>query len=384
MTELDDFELLAAFNQRLSGIDREVPDPVAWPTRLRGSTRTVGLAGSSRLGLAAIAVVVAIALRALIPGLAGFIGPTPPTGSPTRESSRPSSPPPSPAIVLGPNGLPTSLGSERVFNVSDAQSHLFVATDATPFLVGGWLDDAKALCPIAIPTASPPPILLDTGLCGVWPGLVASPPYDSSGQPNFIWTRLSVLWTIFLPGSSPTEPSPPTALGARNFAVVLRVHTHDPRAASCPIGVRPGCDDAVVVNSIEWTSTQDLATPAPLPDPVPTPPISFRCHPLQLNGPSSGPGATALCVPAEVAAAVAVGPLGYPIQAIAIAATSLPCGVPWPSGYVVCPPDFENTAFVEFIGTHKVAVLTITFEPNGPAVAKLIAFEVPPSGWTMP
>ena len=106
-------------------------------------------------------------------------------------------------------------------------------------------------------------------------------------------------------------------------------------------------------------------------DPVPTP-----------GSPAYLP--SSYCPAEEVAVQTAVAHLGYPIQQIAIAPTIFPCGVPWPSGDVACPPEFELAAFVTFGGTKNVAALTIVLLANGPVVATVVAFEVPPSGWSMP
>lgn len=93
---------------------------------------------------------------------------------------------------------------------------------------------------------------------------------------------------------------------------------------------------------------------------------------------------SSFCPAERVAVETAVAHLGYPIKRIAISPTILPCGMPWPSGDVICPPDFELVAYVTFVGTGKVAALTIALVPNGPVVARVIAFQVPPTGWSMP
>jgi hypothetical protein len=384
MTERNDLEILASFDRRLAGIEHEVPDPAAWSARrVRGSTRAVGLPLSSRLGLTAGAVVVAIALLAVIPGLAGLAGRTPSTASPALGSSQSLSPSPSqstsplpaPAIVLGPNGLPTSLGDEPVLSVPAGLSHAFVASDATPFLVAGWLDDDKAACP-PIPGPVPTPILLDTGLCGAWPALVGAPPYDSIGQPNFNWSSTSVLWTVFLPGSSPLEPAPPSGLGSRNLAVVLRVHTHDPSASSCAVDLQSQCEAAVVVNSVEWLSTSS--------SPSPSASIDFVCIPnsISLNGASPIP--TPCSTAAWNAVLQAVGNLGYPVKAVTIGLFRFSCDGPFGMDPISCPPvPFPPPgAYVQFVGTDKVAALTFGTKA-GPVTATVVAFEVPPSGWSI-
>jgi hypothetical protein len=381
MSEMDELEILARFDRRLAGIELEVPDPPAWPVRrVLGSTRAVSLAGWTPQSLVALALVAVITAVALLVAIPGFVGRVPaPTLTPPPAFSSPSS---ISEIVVGSDGLPTSIDGEAVLKVSDALSHAFVAKDATTFLVAGWLADAKAACPVPVPSSKP--VLLDTGLCGFWPALVGVPPYGPTGQPTPWWNGDPVLWTIFLPGVSPVEPYPPTSLASSNLAVVLRVHTHDPSAVSCPAGVRAQCEQAVVVNSFEWIPTRSGPVSTSAPYPAPTQAITFRCPPIQLNGLSTGPGTTAWCPPAEVAVEAAVGTLGYPIKTISISSMATPCGMPWPSADSACGPVFENTAFVTFAGTGKVAALRITFQTNGPAVATLIAFQVPPAGWSLP
>ncbi len=41
-------------------------------------------------------------------------------------------------------------------------------------------------------------------------------------------------------------------------------------------------------------------------------------------------------------------------------------------------------AYVSFVGTDHVAALTIALVVNGPVVAKIVAYKVPPTGWSMP
>jgi hypothetical protein len=52
---------------------------------------------------------------------------------------------------------------------------------------------------------------------------------------------------------------------------------------------------------------------------------------------------------------------------------------------MLCPIAAIGTvAYVAFVGTDEMAALTIALLPNGPVVATVVAFEVPPSGWSMP
>lgn len=97
MTEHDDTELLARFQQRLAGIEHEIGDPPAWRGGvLRGSTRVVGAGDLSWRGLAELTFVVAVVLvtvLAAIPLLAGRnpSPPSPTTGGLTTEDTPPAS-----------------------------------------------------------------------------------------------------------------------------------------------------------------------------------------------------------------------------------------------------------------------------------------------------
>ena len=64
-----------------------------------------------------------------------------------------------------------------------------------------------------------------------------------------------LLWAVFLDGSSPPMPTPENPLAPFDLVVVLRVHTHDPSAASCSADVRVQCDVAVVVDAVVWKAT---------------------------------------------------------------------------------------------------------------------------------
>ena len=165
------------------------------------------------------------------------------------KSERPS-PSPNQPIVLGANGLPTSINGEPVLIASDGLARALGSNDASTFLVGGWLDDEGMLCPISL--GPPKPVLLDTGFCGSAPALLGAAPSGPNGPANITLADSLYLWPVFLEGSSPPEPQPPLGPGAFNVGVVLRVHTHDPTAASCAASLRSQCEHAVVVDRVEW------------------------------------------------------------------------------------------------------------------------------------
>jgi hypothetical protein len=119
------------------------------------------------------------------------------------------------------------------------------------------------------------------------------------------------------------------------------------------------------------------------PSPTPSPAISFVCYEDPVQGsPAHLP--SGYCPAEEAAVETSVADIGYPIRRIVIAPRLFPCGVPWPYGNMGCPPIPVLAAFVAFGGTDQVAALTIELVPNGPVVAKRVAFQVPPAGWSMP
>ncbi len=217
---------------------------------------------------------VAVVVVAFAGGLlGGSPSPTPSVASnQPSQGSLPSVVPSSPArgTVIGANGLPRSIDDEPVLDVADAIVRASVSTDASSFLVGGWLYGTKAACPIPVPRT---PALLNTGLCGGGPALIAVPPYGPTGQPGVTLDNTSVLWTVFLRGVSPPEPQRP--VGVLNLALVLRVHTHDPSASTCPSTLREQCDSAVVVSAVLWQAA--IPTPEPSqPSSKPTSRPGFR------------------------------------------------------------------------------------------------------------
>jgi hypothetical protein len=118
------------------------------------------------------------------------------------------------------------------------------------------------------------------------------------------------------------------------------------------------------------------------PDPSPTPiPEEFVGLPSRF------------CSAEEVAVLTAVAPLGYTVRTITVVPGGFPCGIPFLTGPTACPFDvvhIRNAAYVIFAGTDRVAALTLTLQmtlallTNGPIVATVVAFRVPPPGWIVP
>jgi hypothetical protein len=80
-----------------------------------------------------------------------------------------------------------------------------------------------------------------------------------------------------------------------------------------------------------------------------------------------------------------VAVLGYPVQSVTIRPYGFTCGDPFGSGKMACVYITRGpVAYVRFVGTNKVAALTIALDASGQMVASVVAFEVPPAGWSMP
>ena len=113
-----------------------------------------------------------------------------------------------------------------------------------------------------------------------------------------------------------------------------------------------------------------------------------RFHVLGLTREGSWqPGGSPIldCPAAEAAVLVAVAGLGYPAQSVTIRPYGFTCGDPFGSGKMACLYITRGpVAYVRFVGTNKVAALTIALDASGQMVASVVAFEVPPAGWSMP
>jgi hypothetical protein len=357
MSGRDDGELLARFNDRLRGIEAEIGTPPTFdPGRVRASTKSVASASLTRrtLGIGGLAVVVLVV--ALLAGLPRSAGQGPLASPAQASASAPAaqaSPSPSPEIVLGADGLPTSIRGEPVLTVPEALMIVRAATPAT-FLVRGMLGYSLESC-LRVGR-------VNTGGCGTSPFL--SPPGLASPGP--------FLWTIFLPGTSPAKPPP----GQGDDAFALRVHAPSSAPGECVAGPGSQCDQAVIVDAIEWSGT--WTPPAAAPSPTPTPPLTIVCSSPDLKA--------SWCPAVEMKVMAAVKDLGFPIQRIAIESTDFPCGVPWLEGPVtpLCPGIPIVGAFVAFDGTNVVAALEIERVGGKQPTAKIVQVQVPPTGWTMP
>ena len=177
--------------------------PRPWIRRGRLGSR--GFAGGA---VAATGVVVLLVVALASGFLGGAVGPSPSAGASGATTRRASS--------WGANGIPVSIDGEPVLTPSAALARAQASTDATTFLVGGWLVNEQAACPA--PT-SESPALLFTGLCGGQPALFGSPAPDAQGRSPSDFNG-PILWTVFLDGSSPPSRSPENPRAPFDLVVV--------------------------------------------------------------------------------------------------------------------------------------------------------------------
>jgi len=146
-----------------------------------------------------------------------------------------------------------------------------------------------------------------------------------------------------------------------------------------------GCGAPVPTAEPVAPAIPGAATPANSTAPSAPSGIRIVCPPVSPEGLAPGPGTTAWCPPEEVAVETAIARLDYLAQSITISESGFPCYQPFQTIPLPCASvDGEPTAYVTFIGTDAVAALQIASVPNGPIVATLRAFVVPPAGWVMP
>ena len=181
-----------------------------------------------------------IALLAMVGllGCASLAGPAAP-----RSSAIPSAIP-SAQLARYDDGLPRVFDGQPVLRGKAAFAHEATATDARPFLLGGWVTNvpgAVISCP-AMPA---------TG-AAVWLAPCGQPTFsDLAGDPNPSLVAGGEL-TFHFADVSTLQSGP----------VILRVHVHDPRAAQC--GTQEAASArAMVVEAVVWGG--DAATaPRPL------------------------------------------------------------------------------------------------------------------------
>jgi hypothetical protein len=140
--------------------------------------------------------------------------------------------------------FPSEIDGERVLTTDEALWHVANSGSAEPFLVGGRVTIHDVDCVID-PDLPVTPLLeqCDGGY------RMAKEGSDSWGE-----FRLVVEGSVSVP---------------LREQVVLRVHSHDPRAADCPENYRASCERAIVVDEVVWTAPNVLPFPSPN-EPAPT------------------------------------------------------------------------------------------------------------------
>ena len=255
MTELDEAALRAQLERRsransLSGDERGQILEAVSAARLRRSRigswvqKTTYWLG----GAAAVAtLVIVLAATSFLPGprsttdlgvsaapglSAASASTVAPAGPPISETESPISETPPPGAV----GFPDKIDGERVLATDAALWQAVNAESAESFLVGGWVTVHAVDC-VGDPNLPVTPLLepCDGGY------RMANEGSDSWGQ-----FRLVVDQGVSVPLRQP---------------IVLRVHAHDPRAATCPETYRASCEAAIVVDAVVWPE----ATAAPTP-----------------------------------------------------------------------------------------------------------------------
>jgi hypothetical protein len=175
---------------------------------------------------------------------AGLLGCAAPgaTGTPPVGAVRPIASP-SPAGGRYPDGLPRLFADQPVLRGVAALDHERAATDASPFLLGGWVTFIPGIfysCPA------------ETAPADLWLAPCGQPAFsDVAGVTNGDLVAQGEL-TFHFADVSHLESGP----------AILRVHVHDPRAGQCGLEAAT-CARAMVVEAVLWTGDEATA-PRPL------------------------------------------------------------------------------------------------------------------------
>ncbi len=164
----------------------------------------------------------------------------------TSACSQPGRPPSAAqAGMLAParyaDGIPRKLDGVPVLRGDAALTLLETRTAEASVLVGGWLSVSEGVrsCPALDPTLG-------------WFASCAAPILSDVAGSDVAWPGADRLLSFaFAPVAS-----------LRSGAAILRVHTHDPRAAHCGTA-KDACDRAVVVDAIPWNGDA-VTAPHPL------------------------------------------------------------------------------------------------------------------------
>jgi hypothetical protein len=138
----------------------------------------------------------------------------------------PAGPAPAASLPMGPDGIPNQINGERVYRIADKPEWEKLSGS---FLLGSTPSLISPAC-IAAGVAGVAEGDLIQASCG--PALLVGPTLGSS--------------VMLAPKSaSLIEPW-------QGSQIVVRVHTHDPEAASCAAANRATCDASVVVEEVVW------------------------------------------------------------------------------------------------------------------------------------
>jgi hypothetical protein len=232
-------------DQLAGWFDREVhqaaADLRAAPLGTTGVRRPAGRPAFAPLVAVAVVVIAVVAGLTRLPGLVPGVEPTGSSSPGSSVDATPKSTAPAPSASIPalsvdsryPDGIPSSLGGQRVARVTDLEGT--PAGDGS-FLLGGWSYDFSRIVYACVVQLEPAPSFGPT--CGT-PFLTQNPIMDE--QPR-----------VMLDGWTSAIPAGP---------VVLQVHRHDPRAAVlCPTERREACENMAVVERIVWAGDSTTAT----------------------------------------------------------------------------------------------------------------------------
>lgn len=136
------------------------------------------------------------------------------------------------------DGIPRQIDGQPVLRAAAFIAQASATADDTPFLVGGWspVDREQIRCPAVVDPLVPSDQILLLPPCGGF--LFSDAPgasYRSMASSPWVWQRVA----------APILPP----LGS---SFVMKVHTHDPRAANCLPVMRGSCENAVVEDAVLW------------------------------------------------------------------------------------------------------------------------------------
>lgn len=183
------------------------------------------------IATAALVVCVAVGASFFAGGLRNAA--VPQTASPSAASTQTASTQATSSIPRYSDGIPKVWQGQPVLRWNDALAERLTATDATPFLVGVWLDVLNG--PHSCPAGRADPGAPDSWATNSCPDRWISP--DQGGAPaelDGIATFHFTAWVLW------TGPA------------ILRVHVHDPNASQC--GYQQAiCGSMIVVENAVWT-----------------------------------------------------------------------------------------------------------------------------------